>query len=634
MGIGLEVQLDPIAQHDRAANLPAPGGHRQTPAPLSRKRVNRPLQGGATVAVTTVAPEQEAKVGAPGTEYRRSQLRDNAIRTARSRRLCVTGARDTDPCGNAGDGKLREELSSRGGGHIRHGGPGRWAGDGLRQSHQRLGSTQFVRLENKIQLPVPLPAAEPAASARVAERTDSHALPVRVLQFGTGVLLRALVTPAVHRANLAGRRAGRVALVQSTRSGLATQLAEQHGRYSLLVRGSRAGEVIDEVSEIDAFAVAWHVEDDWAALCQAVGAPELQVVVSNVTEAGFQLDPADARRVAAGERPSSYPGRLAALLLARRRALRDDAPPLLIIPTELVDDNGTRLRELVVDALAECADTEAIALWCRQHVRFASSLVDRITTAAPSGAPREALMARLGRDDPLLAVTEPYALWAIEGDPKELRQLLPIDDPATGIIFARDIGPLRDRKLRLLNGAHTAMAPIAFLAGIITVRETVHDAVFGLALRRLLFDELVPHAAVPLDDAKAFAHDVLDRFANPWIEHAWTTILGSHGTKLRNRLGPVLREAAASRRPVPMLALAVAATALVAQRAPFDPTLEPLATQLAVGDPETAFANALDQSDLWGATLTAIPGFESLARTLYRRGLDGDAMLTLATSLP
>jgi tagaturonate reductase len=368
-------------------------------------------------------------------------------------------------------------------------------------------------------------------------------LPERVLQFGTGILLRALSAAAVDAANRQGRCNGRVVVVQSTPHGVARDMNAQDGLFTLVEQGLESGARIDRTRLVGAISRALVADTEWDAVRALVARPELQVIVSNVTEAGFRRD-------------APFPARLLDLLRARFAAL-PDGPPLFVIPTELVPDNGARLAEMI-QGLAGRTD-RALRSWLGRGVRFCSSLVDRITTA-PSAETRATLAARLGYSDGLLTLTEPYSLWAIAADPAELAAVFPID-AAPGVVFTPDITFYGQRKLRLLNGAHTAMAPLAILSGVATVREAVEHPMLGAFLQRLLFDEIVPGSGLAADDALPFARSVVERFGNPWLEHRWHVIATNQTPKLRLRVLPSVLEFAASCHRVPLLlALACAAS--------------------------------------------------------------------------
>jgi tagaturonate reductase len=449
-------------------------------------------------------------------------------------------------------------------------------------------------------------------------------LPERVLQFGTGVLLRALSAAAVDAANRAGRFNGRIVVVQSTPSGVASAMNAQDGLFTLVERGLEQGAPVERVRLIGAISRALVADTQWDAVRAVVARPELQVIVSNVTEAGFRRD-------------AGFPARLVDLLRTRRAAL-PDGPPLFVIPTELVPENGSRLAEMVDDLLGRSSEGRAIRDWMSRTVRFCSSLVDRITTGPPTAAIHAELEANFGYADALLTLTEPHCLWAMEADPAVLSAAFPIDR-SPGVVFAPDIAFYSQRKLRLLNGAHTAMAPLAILKGVETVREATEHPRLGALLRRILFDEIVPGTNLPVAEAESFAHTVVERFRNPWLEHRWQVIATNQTPKLRVRVLPSVAGFAVQCGRIPQgLALACAAslrfTRCIAQVSATegrgwwrgvsypiqDVDLPRLVGHWWAVDPEHApgpvpldtlrrlVTRVLGDADLWGTPLTGIPG--------------------------
>lgn len=522
-----------------------------------------------------------------------------------------------------------------------------------------------------------VPGAAPGATY---DRAD---LPERVLQFGTGMLLRALPVALIDAANRAGQAAGRVVVVQSTPRGLASELQAQDGLFTLVEQGAAGGARVEHTRIVGAIARALVCDRDWAAVRALAASPELRVVVSNVTEAGFRPDDdelaADGEawpRAGATGAPASFPAKLTDLLHTRFRHA-PDAPPLFVIPTELVDDNGAQLRAMVERLSARYADGDAFRAWLARCVRFCSSLVDRITTGTPAPALHAALEMRLGYADALLTVTEPYALWAIECDPDELRAALPVDGlrPAAGqeppVIVTPDISRYRERKIRLLNGAHTALAPLARLAGVRTVREVVEHPELGAFLRRILDEEIVPSMVLPAGDAEAFASAVLDRFANPWLDHEWSVIATNQTAKMRLRVVPSVVAFFAARGTVPQgLALAVAAflrhgrcAAAGAERegtgwwrggtyalADADlplvarhwhaaegdwsaaPAAAPVAGPVAAQTARRVARSAAGDAALWGRSLAELPGF-TMAVECWLHALERDGVLATLAAL-
>ena len=371
-------------------------------------------------------------------------------------------------------------------------------------------------------------------------------LPERVLQFGTGMLLRALCAASVDAANRAGAFNGRIVVVQSTPQGNARAINTQGGLFTLVERGLQDGAPVERTRLIGSISRALIADTEWDAVREVAARPELQVIVSNVTEAAFRLE-------------SGFPARLTDVLRARFERL-PDGPPLFVIPTELVPDNGPRLAAMVDDVARGGDRSTDFRAWLSDRVRFCSSLVDRITTGAPPADQRPALEATLGYRDALLTVAEPYSFWAIEADPQELRTAFPIDLRPESVVFAPDIGFYEERKLRLLNATHTAMAPLALLAGVRTVREAVEHPRLGAFLRRMLFDEIIPATDLPADAAQQFAQSVVERFRNPWLDHEWRVILTNQEAKMRIRVVPLIVAAA---KPPQRLALACAAHLMV-----------------------------------------------------------------------
>ena len=203
------------------------------------------------------------------------------------------------------------------------------------------------------------------------------ALPERVLMFGTGMLLRAIVAAAVDDANRRGAFNGRLVLVQSTDGGNAAAVNAQDGLFTLVEQGLDGGRAVRRTRLVGSISRALRADRDWPAVRDAATRPELRVIVSNVTEAGFRLDA-----------PTRFPARLTELLHARFTCL-PDGPPLVVIPTELVEDNGTRLAAMVDELAGSVECSREFRRWLGAHVRFCSSLVDRITTRAPRAAAAE-----------------------------------------------------------------------------------------------------------------------------------------------------------------------------------------------------------------------------------------------------
>lgn len=338
-----------------------------------------------------------------------------------------------------------------------------------------------------------------------------------ILQFGAGNFLRAFVDLFVSQTGF-----DEIVVVQSTGIERAEAINRAGGEYHVAIQGYSEGRVIDEVEEVSSISRALHAGTQWEEVLAVARRPDLRWVVSNTTEAGFALDPAD--RVGSGP-PASYPAKLLAVLLARHEA---GLPGLTILPCELIEQNGAKLRELVLEQALRWDTPPSVQEWLRDACVWVNNLVDRIVPGPPKNHP-------LLSSDPLLLSAEPFALWAIE-----TADAFPLRHPA--VITAADIEPYYLRKVRILNGLHTALVCRALPMGIETVGECLDHPELGPWLEDLLYYEIVPVLEGRVEDPAAFAKATLDRFRNPFLEHKLSSIALNHEAKLRVRLLPTYEE--------------------------------------------------------------------------------------------
>src|SRR5215204_5026500 len=454
------------------------------------------------------------------------------------------------------------------------------------------------------------PTLSPALVPTLATRVDRTlptaaqlALPERVVQFGTGALLRGLVDALLDEANRQGRFGGRVVMIGSTGSGRDRAINDQGGLFTLVVQGLVDGAARRDFRVVSSGSRALAASTQWAEVLRCAENPELELIFSNTTEVGIVLDESDAD-VAPGESaPRSFPGKLAAFLLHRARWCRyDSARAPIVIPTELIEDNGGKLRDIVL-TLARRWNTEPEFLGWLDEVRFCNTLVDRIVPGGPSEQYASELRELLPYDDGMITIAEPYRLFAIEGD-AALRERLRFPAADEGIIVAESITPYRLRKVRLLNGAHTSFVSLAILAGCRTVREAVEHPALGAFLRTALLDEIVPSVDVP--GAERFARDVLARFANPFLQHQLWDITLQGTTKFRVRVVPSIQDYVRATGAVPR-ALALGFAGFLAFQ---EGSVQ--AGRRAAGDPVPADAAGESIRARWrdvGAESTAVAAF-------------------------
>jgi tagaturonate reductase len=264
----------------------------------------------------------------------------------------------------------------------------------------------------------------------------------------------------------------------------------------------------------------------------------MQVIISNTTEVGIQLVNDDIHAFP----PVSFPGKLLAFLHERYRAFDGSGDSgMVIVPTELVSDNGKKLQAIVLE-LAELNGLEKKFIeWLKQHNPFCSSLVDRIVPGKPDVATLATMEEMLGYNDQLLTMSEAYRLWAIEGDEK-VKNILSFAQADNGVIIAPDITLYKELKLRLLNGTHTLSCGLAFLAGFNTVKEAMDDVAMASYISSLMLNELASSIPYEIDSevARNFGSNVLDRFRNPQIKHQWINITVQYSSKMKMRNVPIL----------------------------------------------------------------------------------------------
>ncbi|SEO65484.1 tagaturonate reductase [Paenibacillus sp. OV219] len=363
--------------------------------------------------------------------------------------------------------------------------------------------------------------------------------PVTIVQIGEGNFLRGYFDWMIHVLRQQGLYSGSIALCQPRPSGRAKldKLRSQQGIYNLVTRGFEHGEQALRRDTIAVFSRMIDPYAEWEAFLALGEEPQLQVVVSNTTEAGLVYTPEGYEE---GTPVLSYPGKLA-LLLYRRYVTFGSEPEkgLLLLPCELLEGNGDLLRECVLRYAQDWGLPVEFQAWVSSHNRFLNTLVDRIVTGYPE---REAdgWFAEWGYSDAALVTAEPYHLFAIEGEP-ELDHLLPLAKAGLEVQWVPDLTPYRLRKVRLLNGAHTLMTPLSILRGLTHVREVMEHGELGAFVRSTVIDEIIPAVPLPAkDELHSYADSVLERFLNPFIEHRLEAIAMNSVSKFKARLLPSL----------------------------------------------------------------------------------------------
>ncbi|MBO6257875.1 MAG: tagaturonate reductase [Succinivibrio sp.] len=370
-------------------------------------------------------------------------------------------------------------------------------------------------------------------------------LPVRALQFGEGNFLRGFLDWMLFRLNQKGLFCGRVVAVQPTPRGrVIPKLNAQDSLYTTILHGIVDGRETEVCEVINTIAQGLNPYDvrEWQKIKETACQREVKFVFSNTTEAGISY----VKENGLGEEaPSSFPAKLTACLYERFKAFKGtdcacDAG-MIIMPCELLDDNGTKLRNIVLQHIEDWGLEDEFKAYVTEDCTFLNTLVDRVVSGYPIANAAE-YETKLGYNDALMTCGEMFHFLAIEGS-DAIKEQLPFDKAGLNVVVAPDITPYRLRKVRILNGAHTSNVPAAFLAGLDTVDQMMTNSVTGPFARSVIYDEIIP--AVNLDKGMLteFADDVVNRFLDPSMHHQLSSILMNCTSKIKARVLPSILDA-------------------------------------------------------------------------------------------
>ena len=362
--------------------------------------------------------------------------------------------------------------------------------------------------------------------------------PEKVLQFGEGNFLRAFVDYWFDLANEKADWNGKCVLVQPIAPGLAKMINEQEGLYTLYLRGSENGQKVDDKRVISSVSRCLNPYEkaDYEKMMDVAASDDLEIIVSNTTEAGIVYDPACQQNDCP---PSSFPAKLTQVLYHRYKAGKKG---IIMLACELIDNNGKELLKCVNQYIDQWGLEDGFKKYVNEDCTFCGSLVDRIVPGRIRD-PKEVaeLEEKHGYADPLLDVGEVFGVWVIEG-PAELEDKLPFKKAGVNVMVVPDVTPYKKRKVRILNGAHTGFVLGAYLAGFDIVRDCMHDETILGYMNKMLLQEVVPILPLDQDDCKKFAAAVEDRFNNPFVNHELMSISLNSTSKWRARNMPSFLE--------------------------------------------------------------------------------------------
>lgn len=353
--------------------------------------------------------------------------------------------------------------------------------------------------------------------------------PVKILQFGSGNFIRGFADWMIQEANRKVGFDGGITVVKSASND--TALKEQEGVYTVILKGIRDAEYVKEYFTIDAVQRIVYPADNFESFLEEGTNPDLQIILSNTTESGIQFSETDSDL---NNPASTFPGRLTQVLYHRFQ--HEINSNLIILPTELIEQNGAVLKSLVLKYASAWSLTAAFTQWINTNITFCNTLVDRIVSGFPKKS-KEQVFEELGYKDELVVEAEWFHLWVIEG-PRWINELLPFKKAGFNVIVTNDLSPYRARKVRILNGAHTSMAVIGTAAGLQTVKDALDHPSLGKFMRRLIYEEIVPPISGDILELEKYADEVITRLRNPAIEHKLEHIARYSFSKYKVRVLP------------------------------------------------------------------------------------------------
>ena len=451
--------------------------------------------------------------------------------------------------------------------------------------------------------------------------------PEKVMQFGEGNFLRAFVDDFIDIANEKAGFNGKVVLVQPIAQGLTELINKQEGLYTLYLRGSEKGVKVDDKRVISAVSRCINPYGDWDKVLELARSADLEIIVSNTTEAGIVHD---SESTFDQVPPTSFPAKLTRVLYERFAAGQKG---IVMLSCELIDNNGRELLKCVNRYIDDWKLSDDFRRWVNEENIFCSTLVDRIVPGRIRDSKEvEALAAANGYEDPLTDVGEVFGIWVIEG-PDGLEDRLPFKKAGVPVIVVPDVTPYKKRKVRILNGAHTGFVLGSYLAGYDIVRDCMHDETILGYMNKMLYDEVIPTLPLDKKDLEEFATAVQDRFNNPFVNHELMSISLNSTSKWRARNMPTFLDYVKEKKKLPVCLT----TSFAAYIAFYSNDIQeltdkglvcrrPKGNEYTVSDdrwvleffldhgndsPEDLVHAVMTNKDMWGQDLTEVPGFEA-----------------------
>ena len=467
--------------------------------------------------------------------------------------------------------------------------------------------------------------------------TTTNVLPLKVMQFGGGNFLRAFVDWMIDILNEEADFNGGIAIIKPTQRGDYAQLKSQDGLFTVVLDGIKNGELVSEKRLVTAVQEVINPYTEWSDYLALSKNEDLRFVVSNTTEAGIRFDSEDTFDAIP---PKEFPAKLTVWLYHRFLHFGNDTTKgCIFLPCELIENNGEALKENILRYAAHWNLPTDFTSWIHTSNFFCNTLVDRIVSGYPDDRASE-IEAELGYKDELLVAGEQYHSWVIQG-PEIIQKELPFAKTGLNVQFVEDLAPHREMKVRILNGAHTAMVPVAYLAGIRLVGEAMKNVAVSHFVEALLLEEAIETLDFPDAIKHKYVADVLDRFRNPLIKHQLISISLNSTSKFVTRLLPTLKDFYSRYEKLPPHIVFSLAALIRFYKGEIDGTQIELKDDQAVLDLFTKLYLALEKQEItlnemivsilghgevWGEDLSLIPNLAKMV-TAYTTDIQNDGIL-------
>ncbi len=359
---------------------------------------------------------------------------------------------------------------------------------------------------------------------------------IKAVQFGEGNFLRGFVDYMIDIANEKGTFDSDIVLIKPIEAGDLKQFKAQDCQYNVVLSGFVDEKAEQQVRTVTSVCDAVDAYTEYEKYQNLAKLPSLRFVISNTTEAGIVFDETDSFEATP---PKTFPGKLCKFLYTRYQTFEGAKDKgLIMLPVELIDDNGLHLKECVIKFAKLWSLGEGFIGWLSESCIFTQTLVDRIITGYPKDKATE-YWDKWGYEDHLIVTGEPFALWVIESE-QDISAELPLPQAGLPVIYTKDHHPYKERKVRILNGAHTAFVTAAYLSGMDIVRDAMYDEQIYDFIYKTVYEEIIPTLTLKQEESEKFAKEVFMRFKNPYIDHALLSISLNSVSKWRARCLPSL----------------------------------------------------------------------------------------------